>query len=114
MRIEAEFLELPIPFGVGITQAFNIHAAGRCPSTAALTSCGARNANECVRLICRTVHRSRHAGCSASVAAPEMISSSQRRPRAMALTRRARRSARSGRMFSRGVPCVMIPREVAP
>ena len=34
-----------------------------------------------------------------------MMSSSQRRPRAMAQTRRARRSARSGRNFSRGVPC---------
>jgi hypothetical protein len=32
------------------------------------------------------------------------ISSSQRRPRAIALTRRARRSARSGRMFSRVAP----------
>ena len=33
MRIEAEFLELPIPFGVLITQAFDIDAA-RKPSSA--------------------------------------------------------------------------------
>jgi len=31
MRIEAEFLELPIPFGVGIPQALNIDAAGKAP-----------------------------------------------------------------------------------
>jgi hypothetical protein len=31
IRIEAEFLELPIPFGVGIPQALNIDAAGKAP-----------------------------------------------------------------------------------
>jgi hypothetical protein len=38
------------------------------------------------------------------VAEPEMISSSHRRPRAIALTRRARRSMRVGRTSFRGMP----------
>jgi hypothetical protein len=52
-----------------------------------------------------TVHRSRFANCSALETEPAIISSSHRRPRAIALTRRARRSARSGRIFSLSVPC---------
>jgi hypothetical protein len=78
---------------------------GKRPSTADLTSCGARKASEGVRLTWRTVHRSRFANCSASVTEPVTMSSSHRRPRAMAPTRRARRSAHSGRMVSRTVPC---------
>ena len=31
MRIEAEFLELSSPFGVGVPQALNIDAAGKVP-----------------------------------------------------------------------------------
>ena len=31
MRIEAEFLELPSPFGVGVPQALKIDAAGKAP-----------------------------------------------------------------------------------
>jgi hypothetical protein len=31
MRIEAEILDLPIPFGVGIPQALKIDAAGKVP-----------------------------------------------------------------------------------
>ena len=31
MRIEAEFLDLPIPFDVGIPQALKIDAAGKAP-----------------------------------------------------------------------------------
>ena len=31
MRIEAEFLDLPIPFGVGIPQALKIDATGKAP-----------------------------------------------------------------------------------
>ena len=31
MRIEAEFLELPIPFGVGIPQALKSDAVGKAP-----------------------------------------------------------------------------------
>jgi hypothetical protein len=31
MRIEAEFLDLPSPFGVGIPQALKINAAGKTP-----------------------------------------------------------------------------------
>ena len=31
MRIEAEFLDLPIPFGLGIPQALNSDAAGKAP-----------------------------------------------------------------------------------
>ena len=31
MRIEAEFLDLPIPVGVGIPQALKIDAAGKAP-----------------------------------------------------------------------------------
>src|SRR3981189_1510535 len=40
-----------------------------------------------------------------SVTEPETISSSQRRPRAIALTRRARRSIRVGRISFLGMPC---------
>src|SRR5258706_2369982 len=51
-----------------------------------------------VILTCRTLHFWRVAICSMSVTEPETISSSQRRPRAIALTRRARRSIRVGRI----------------
>ena len=77
---------------------------GRRPSTAARTSLGARKASEIVMFTCLTLHFSRNAICSASVTEPEIISSSQRRPRAMALTRRRRRSGRSGRISFRAEP----------
>jgi hypothetical protein len=59
---------------------------GRRPSIAAFTSVGDRNASEMVMLTCRTAHFSRAAICSASVAAPVMSSSSQCRPRAIAVS----------------------------
>ena len=31
MRIEAEFLELPIPFGMGVAQTFDVDAARQAP-----------------------------------------------------------------------------------
>jgi hypothetical protein len=78
---------------------------GRRPWTAARTRSGARNASEMVILTWRTLHFSRVAICSTSVIDPDRISSSQRRPRAMALTRRARRSIRVGRTSLLGTPC---------
>jgi hypothetical protein len=60
---------------------------GRRPSTAALTSSGARKASEMVILTCRTLHFSRVAICSSSVTWPETIWSSHRRLRAIAATR---------------------------
>jgi len=92
-------------FGSGSRRRSILMPRGRRPSTAAFTNCGARNASESVRLICRSVHRSRLANWAASVIEPAMISSSHRRPRAIALIRRRRRSARSGRMWSRSAPC---------
>ena len=65
---------------------------GRRPSTAALTRSGARKASEIVILTCRTLHFSRVQRSATVVTRPETTSSSQRRPRAMALTSRARRS----------------------
>jgi hypothetical protein len=111
VQIEAEVLELLVQFGSGSRRRWILMPRGRRPSTAALTSCGERNASESVRLICRVVHRSRFANCSASVIEPVMISSSQRRPRAIAFTRRARRSARSGLKLSRDFPCSHDPRQ---
>ena len=78
---------------------------GKRPSTAARTRSGARNASEIVMLTWRTLHFWRVAICLMSVTEPETISSSQRRPRAMALTRRARRSIRVGRTSLLGMPC---------
>ena len=80
---------------------------GKRPSTAALTMSGARNASEMVIFTCRTLHFWRVAICSMLAAEPETISSSQRRPRAIALTRRARRSMRVGRTSFRGTPTGM-------
>src|SRR5216684_9382615 len=80
---------------------------GKRPSIAALTRSGARNASEMVILTCRTLHFWRVAICSTLVAEPETISSSQRRPRAIAVTRRARRSIRVGRTSFRGTPSGM-------
>ena len=74
---------------------------------AALTRSGARNASEMVILTCRTLHFWRLAICSMLMAEPETISSSHRRPRAMALTRRARRSIRIGRTSFLGTPSGM-------
>jgi hypothetical protein len=62
---------------------------GRRPSTAALTRLGARKASEMVILTCRTLHFSRAQSWATVVTRPETTSSSHRRPRAMALTRRA-------------------------
>ena len=70
---------------------------GSRPSTAAFTSSGARNASEIVILTCRMLHLSRAAICSTLVTVPATISSSQRRPRAIAATSVARVSARMGR-----------------
>jgi hypothetical protein len=64
---------------------------GRRPSTAALTRLGARKASEMVILTCRTLHFSRVQSCATVVTRPETTSSNHRRPRAMALTKRARR-----------------------
>src|SRR5258707_10300267 len=57
---------------------------GKRPSTAALTMSGARNASEMVIFTCRTLHFWRVAICSMLAGEPETISSSQRRPRAIA------------------------------
>jgi hypothetical protein len=65
---------------------------GRRPSMAALTRLGARKASEMVMLTCRTLHFSRPQSSVTLVTRPETTSSSHRRPLAMALTRRARRS----------------------
>ena len=53
------------------------------------------------------LHFCRVAICSTLVAEPETISSSQRRPRTIALTRRARRSMRVERTSFRGTPSGM-------
>ena len=73
---------------------------GNRPSTAAFTSSGARKASEIVILTCRMLHFSRAAICSTLVTVPAMISSSQRRPRAMEATSVTRVSARIGRRSS--------------
>jgi len=70
---------------------------GSRPSTAALTSSGARNASEIVILTCRMLHLSRAAICSTVVTVPVTISSSQRRPRAIDAMSVVRVSARMGR-----------------
>ena len=74
-----------VQFGSGSRRRSMLMPRGRRSSTAAFTSGGARNASESVRLIWRTVHRSRFANCSASVIEPVMISSSHRRPCTIAL-----------------------------
>src|SRR6202171_4463733 len=78
---------------------------GRRAFTAALTRLGARKASEMVILSCRTLHFSRAQSSATVVTRPETPSSSHRRPRAMALTRRARRSNCSGRTSRRGALC---------
>ena len=78
---------------------------GRRPSTAALTRLGARKASEMVILTCRTLHFSRVQSCATVVTRPETTSSSHQRPRAIALTRRARRSNCSGRTLLRAALC---------
>jgi hypothetical protein len=78
---------------------------GRRPSIAALTRLGARKASEMVMLTCRTLHFSRAQSCATEVTRPETTSSSHRRPRAIALTRRARRSNCSGRTSFRDALC---------
>jgi hypothetical protein len=78
---------------------------GRRPSTAALTRLGAKKASEMVILTCRTLHFSRAQSSAIVVTRPETTSSSHRRPRAMALTKRARRSNCSGRTSFRNPLC---------
>jgi len=91
--------------GLGSRSRSILMPRGRRPSTAAFTSVDARNASESVRLTCRIEHRSRFANCSPSLTAPVTSSSSHLRLRAIAETRRARRSARSGRVCSLTTPC---------
>src|SRR6266566_771851 len=76
---------------------------GSRPSTPAFTSSGARKASEIVILACRMLHFSRAAICSTLVTVPATISSSQRRPRAIAATSVARVSARMGRRSCGGI-----------
>src|SRR5258705_10627596 len=78
---------------------------GSRPSTAALTRLGARKANEMAILTCRTLHFSRVQSCATVVTRSETTSSSHRRPRAIALTKRARRSNCSGRTSLRDALC---------
>ncbi len=78
---------------------------GRRPSTAALTRLGARKASEMAILTCRTLHFSRVQSSATVVTRPETTSSSHRRPRAIALTRRARRSNCAGRTLLRDALC---------
>jgi hypothetical protein len=78
---------------------------GRRPSTAALTRLGARKASEMVILTCRVLHFSRAQSSAIVVTRPKTTSSSHRRPRAMAPTRRARRSNCSGRVSLRDALC---------
>jgi hypothetical protein len=78
---------------------------GRRPSTAALTRLGARKASEMVMLTCRTLHFSRAQSSATVVTRPEVTSSSHRRPRAIAPTKRARRSNCSGRASLRDALC---------
>src|SRR5258707_12622349 len=61
---------------------------GRRPSIAALTRFGARKTGVMVILTCRTLHFSRVQSSAIVVIRPETTSSSHRRPRAIALTRR--------------------------
>src|SRR5258705_5137795 len=56
-------------------------------------------------LTCRTLHFSRVESSATVVTRPEPTSSSHRRPRAIALTRRARRSNCSGRTLLRDALC---------
>ena len=80
---------------------------GSRPSIAALTRLGARNASEMVMLIFRTLHPSRFAIASGVVVvASDMSSSSQRRPRAIDVTRVARVSDRIGLECSRRTEAV--------
>lgn len=78
---------------------------GSVPSTAACTRTGDRNAIEIVRLTWRTEQCSRDAMASASLTLPEMISSSQQRPRAIALTRVVRVADRIGGVVERKSAC---------
>jgi hypothetical protein len=75
---------------------------GSRPSMAALTIAGAMNAIEIVMLTWRTLHLWRSAIAS-TVIVPEMISSSQARPRAIDLRSDARRSNLIGRTWCRSV-----------
>jgi hypothetical protein len=111
-RIEAEILELPAPVGIGITQALDIDATREAAFNRCLDELWARNANESVRLIWRTVQRSRFANCSGSVIELAMISSSHRRPRAIApaFFRAARRGYPGGlRVIARPGTKVAVP-----
>ena len=51
VQIEPKVLELPAPLGLRIAQALDVDAAREAAFDAALTSWGARNASESVRLI---------------------------------------------------------------
>src|SRR6202795_882511 len=94
------------PHSVGGSRSRSIPMPrGRRPSTAALMRLGARKASEMVILICRTLHFSRVQSCATVVTRPETTSSSHRRPRAIALTRRARRLNCSGRTLLRDALC---------
>ena len=70
---------------------------GSLPSIAAFTRLGARNASEMVMLTFRMLHPSRFAIACVVAVAFETSSSSQRRPRAIDVTRVARVSDRIGR-----------------
>jgi hypothetical protein len=105
VRIEAKLLELPALFSVWIAQALDVDASREASFDSCLHELRSKERKrECQIDLAQgtsfALNQSR-----ASVTAPLTISSSQRRPRAMALTRRARRSVRLGLKMSRDLPC---------
>jgi hypothetical protein len=77
---------------------------GSRPSMAALMRSGARKASEIVMLTFRTLQLSRFAMLSLDIDASVVSSSSQRRPRAIAVTNVAHVSERIGRACCDGIP----------
>jgi hypothetical protein len=104
-RMESERLKLPAPFSRRIAEPLDADAAGQATFYRCFDKIGARRASEMVILTCRTLHFSRAQSCATEVTRPETTSSSHRRPRAMALTRCARRLNCSGRTSLRDALC---------
>src|SRR6266478_5777936 len=105
--IQSEGFELSAPFRGSVAESLDTKAAGQTTFDRGFDEVRREERERDRHIDLTHLHFWRVAICSMLVAEPEMISSSHRRPRAIALIRRARRSMRVGRTSFRGMPSGM-------
>src|SRR4030081_3396790 len=104
-RIESERLKLPAPFSRRIAEPLDADATGQATFYCCFDKVGCEKGERDGHIALPLLHFSRVQSSAIVVIRPETTSSSHRRPRAIALTRRARRLNCSGRTSHRDAVC---------